>query len=350
MLPIPSSLLIELESRFEPHLKLPDGEEVLPSQSLSIHALRVAGQTGRFADGVLTDSDAIARSFLDATFGEAVYGVVPLRRTRYGLRFLPPSIVARLNGRGTEVHDHQTLAALGELGFSLSTPVRLEGESFTLRDVLADALANLDLDKLELEWTVVALAAYVAPERRAWNDKFGRSWDFDDLAAGLLERGLEGGSCGGTHMLYAELFLLQADARFGLLQQPQRRRLEQAVRAAAIRLTESQNPDGSWSLGWHDPDRESVERGSGDERFLVTAHLGELSLYLPSDLRPPASALRRAGEWLLPELRERIATRMSDDLCPLTHAFCFVRGIADPSDPTGLDSEAGVFLQTTESE
>lgn len=344
LLSISDEEIESFQGRFQPHLRAPESKVLLPSQSLSIHVLHVAGPNGRFDDLELVDSRAVVRTFLDDAFGEAVYGQAPLRETRYGLRFLPQSVVTRLNGRASETHDHQTLAALAELGLPLSQALRVRGNDRTFGEVLTDAVANFYPDKRELAWTAMAFTAYLPPQSR-WVNKFGEVFTFDDVVALLLAEGFSQASCGGAHVLYAFVHLRAADARFGILTEPTRRRLHAAVHDASQRIAENQNPDGSWNLDWYEPHAHAA--GSVDEldlRFMVTGHLGELSLYLPECERIADAVLQKAGEWILPELRARIDTHMSDQLCPLTHAFCFVRGIAKH---TGTAVETRVFQRVS---
>src|SRR5262249_41994153 len=100
-------------------------------------------------------------------------GQATLIDTRDGIRCRE---VERDAGRGQperQSHPDQLLAVLGELGVPLDRPVSTAGGARTVAALLADSLANFDLDKREPEWTALAYALYLPP-RKQWTDKFGR--------------------------------------------------------------------------------------------------------------------------------------------------------------------------------
>jgi hypothetical protein len=337
LLPISAEEIEELQRYFQPRLSPTPTGELQASHSLSIHVLRVAGRNGRFADAQLPDTTAVIRTFLDSDFGEVVYGESPLCLSRCGIRFMSQSVVGRLNGSAREAHDHQTLAALVELGIPLSEPIRLDGSDHTLREVLTDAVANFYLEKQELPWTAVALVGYLSPQR-AWTNKFGQTFTFDNVVTELLEGGFLSTSCGGVHVLHALIVLYQADLHFRLLDESTRQRLTASIQSTIAQIVRNQNADGSWSMGWYGPaSGASILVDDTDTRFLITGHLGELLLSVPMS-KEIDGVLTKAGGWILPELRSRVRTSLREQVCPLTHAFCFVRGIAKN---TGVQVKAG---------
>lgn len=332
LVPVPARDIAEFQRHFQPRLRSTPTELPQAYHSLSIHVLRVTGRNGCFLDDMLPDALSVMRTFLESDFGEEVYGEPPLCETRYGVRMMSLSIVNRLNGSAREAHDHQTLAALAELGVPLSEPVRLRSTNHTLREVLNDAVANFYLEKRELGWTAVAFASYLPPQRD-WTNKFGQVFTFDDVVGKLLEGGFSRASCGGVHVLYALMFVYQADAHFALLTDSTRERLTDAIDSTMVQVIRNQNADGSWSIGWHEPRTATTGLVDDDDsRFLVTGHLGELLLSGPISDRVGDDILERAGRWILPELRIRLQGSFVEQVCPLAHALCFVRGIAENTD------------------
>lgn len=328
LLPVPTEEMEALQRYFQPRLGSTLTEGLLAHHSLSIHVLRVAGRDAQFADEQLPDTRSVIRTFLDSDFGKAIYGESPLCQSRYGIRLMSQSIVDRLNGSAREAHDHQTLAALAELGTPLSEPINLTGGDHTLQEVLTDAVASFYLQKAELPWTAVAFASYLPPAR-AWTNKFGQTFTFDDVVIELLDGGFSNASCGGVHVLYALVFLYRSDSHFRLLTESTRQRLADSIHSIMVQIARNQNADGSWSMSWHSPrSAASTLADDSDSRFLVTGHLGELLLFVPNSDWVEDEVLKKAGEWILPELRSRIRADFRERVCPLTHAFCFVRGIA----------------------
>lgn len=333
LLSIPREDWDPVARRFQPRMPSKT-DDLVASQSLSVHALRAARERSVFQDALLPDAGAVLRSFLDSDFGKSVYGAAPLLRTRYGLRFLPQSIVSRLNGPATEVHDHQTLVALAELGVSLDATARVDDSSFTVADILRDAIANFYIDKRELAWTAVALSSYLPP-KTSWTNKYGETFSFSDLAGSLIESDLREAACGGAHIVQALVVLATVDSEHGVLSRSRRDQLARYLRRLSTTAEERQAPDGSWSLDWHVRDSTADTASDEDTRLLVTGHIGEVLLQFPEPASPSDATLKRAGEWLWPRLRERAATRLADELCPLTHAYCFLRSISEHTGSTG---------------
>jgi hypothetical protein len=173
---------------------------------------------------------------------------------------------------------------------------------------------------------------YYLPPARAWVNRFGESYSFDDLARGLMDQPLEKTSCAGTHNVFTLVLLARLDREHPVLPPAARQRLDDWLKGCVRVVRRRQHPDGSWPIDWV----LELSSGSGwrgwflDDRdrkylLLTTSHLAELLLYLPPDLRAPPDVVRRAGEWLRQELRRATRGEVLEGFCPYSHAACVVR-------------------------
>lgn len=145
-----------------------------------------------------------------------------------------------------EAHRDQLLAVLGEIGIPLDAPVTTDRGPKPLRGLLDDSVANFSLDQGEIEWTALAYALYLPPQRQ-WTDKFGTAFQFDQLARELMRRELgEQRACSGTHLLYSLAVLCRVDESEPVLSQDTRRELRRYLAAMSDRAAASQRIDGSW--------------------------------------------------------------------------------------------------------
>jgi hypothetical protein len=194
----------------------------------------------------------------------------------------------------TEDHRDQYLHCLSVTDVPLDTPLRCQGRTFQLKDLLEASLADAIPD-MELPWTVSAYARYLKPGQ-TWKNKFGQTLSLGDLVRALLQH--PGTACGGTHALYAMARVLdrpqlRADKTLDALWPALQERLDEQVRE----LQQNQQEDGEFRL--------SALKGDGKTlpyRIVADGHSIEwLSLYLPAQrLREP---------WLV-----RAATKLCEDL------------------------------------
>lgn len=119
-------------------------------------------------------------------------------RTRTGIRSNPLCVALG----GTEKHRDQLLASVAEVGLPLSLPVQIDGETFALRELLRDSIANFHLQQEEIPWTAIAYTLYLPPQR-AWVNKLGERTTFDELAEAVIAVPPHKSSCGGPASLPA---------------------------------------------------------------------------------------------------------------------------------------------------
>jgi hypothetical protein len=319
----------------------PAGERI--SVSYCYHWLRVHGRDPAARTGPFPSRDAALELLTDQQAGEAYFGRPPVVRTRSGARFPTADADAAAAEFSLEAHRDQGLATLAELGVPLTHPLRIAGETFPLREVLRDSLANFHLGQEELTWTALAYALYLPPANH-WVNRYGESFSFDDVVGELLGRPLDKASCAGTHLLYSLTILARVDRQMPVLSGPVRDRLWERLGHSVDVARRTQDAGGFWRVDWN---RELLGAAPAEgwsrppdlpwTRLLATGHLAEWMLYLPPEVRPPADDLRRAGRWLYRQLHTHSAAQLQEWFCPCAHAVCVLRQLADGAgdDPPG---------------
>lgn len=305
---------------------------VKPSSSYLLHLLRVHGKSGRVEGGELSSGEAILKLLTEERAGAAFFGQSPLVRTASGVRF-PSQEKPSIDDRSLEQHRDQTLAAFGELGLPLTYPLKVGDRPASLRDVLRDSIANFHRRQEEIAWTAMAYALYLPPIR-AWVNRYGERFTFDDLSDELERRPMDKESCGGTHLLYALTLLARVNAEAPVLSEAARARLVAHLGRCVAVVERTQQPDGSWPAWWNHELLPGGHPSGGSivdddaSRLLMTGHLAEWLLYLPADVPRPRSALARAGDWL--RGRMRAASRQDEEgtVCPYSHAVCVLKQVA----------------------
>jgi hypothetical protein len=300
------------------------------NSSYCLHLMRVHGLPSKAAGGIFSPEIDPLRLLTVEDAGRTYFGHPALFRTRNGVCFPTGTAAAVSKDGALELHRDQTLAAFGELGLPLATPLVVGGGPAELRDVLRDSIANFHLEQKELAWTAVAYALYLPPVR-TWTNRFGEEYAFDDLARALLDSSLQESSCGGAHVLDSLTILLRADSLEPIVSKAVRSRMREYLAHCAEVATKSQGKDGSWPPGWNTPllpkaTREGLSpEDTAGARLIMTGHLAEWLLYLPDGLRPTDEVLERAAVWLLAALSAASRAEMERVFCPWSHACCTLR-------------------------
>ena len=179
-----------------------------------VHALRLWGPAADFGDPKIPTGRQLRDYLLDDR------DVPPIGRREGAAAVLSRSdgIEVRsfddaLTDRDTSsYHTDDLLATLAESGMPLDTPLHLrDGEAHGRRPAANDSLGRFHLDQLEYEWTAIAYARYVFPQRE-WRNKYGERIDVDQLVDELVEPSARNsGPCNGLHRLEALAVLYRAD-------------------------------------------------------------------------------------------------------------------------------------------
>jgi len=141
-------------------------------------------------------------------------------------------------------HVDDLLAAAAEARLPLSTPMLAGGGAGTLRDLLRGAIARFEIGQ-ELEFTAVALAAYLPPVK-SWTNRRGETFTFDDVARKLLEPATPKQACYGTHVPYALAFLARIDEIEPILAAGARSDVIARLQRLSGDLESRQDGSGAW--------------------------------------------------------------------------------------------------------
>jgi hypothetical protein len=317
------------------------------SVSALLHAARLYGLDMPVPKRVNQPESVPFRALLfDHNRGQEVFrGEPALIPTRDGVR---SRVVIRRDSfhqPERQAHSGQLLAVLAEQGVSLDTPLTLETGRYTVRDILADTVANFCLDDAEIEWAAVALSLYLPPQTE-WKDKFGRRTTFNQLAERLMEIPFAraGLACQGTHLLQALTVSYAVDRQRSILSPSVRDKVRRHLETHVRELIESQRQTGQWTGGWYNPKagQAVVRLLEGQEQMkmavTVTGHHLEWLLIVPPDLRPPDEVFRRAGLWLHAALLRATPEELAEGYCPYSHAGYVVKVLSSPLGQTARGS------------
>jgi hypothetical protein len=324
----------------------PDGREM--STSLYLHAFRVFDRGVRYRRGRLASSDETLRLFADDAFSKRVLGTPLMVRTPNGLRCTPEG------GWGAqESHRDYCLAVLSERGVPASFRMVVGGKPFALKDFLADSVANFHPAQEEIEWTALAYAVWLPPGR-AWTNKFGQTFSFDDLATELMGRPLGTAVCAGSHLVQAMIVMSRVDGEVCPILSPEvRGRLTGRLREVVREAEAAQAPDGSWGPDWHEKlpqgrGREPERKGWSDDssalgkRLLATSHVAEWLLLMPEELRVRDDRFERAGRWLHARLKGADPLFVRDNFCACCHGAIVLQLVRDTAGETPVGRSRGV--------
>lgn len=299
-----------------------------------LHVLRVHGLNSTPKGSEYSSGHEMLALLCDEEISASFFGHSAIVSTRYGARFptFVPSIQSPI--RSMEVHRDQCLAVLGELGVPLHHKLAINGQNKCLHDVLKDSIANFYIDQQELEWTAVAYGCYLPPAR-SWQNRFGETATFDDVATILLNRSLSDATCAGTHRLFTLTILLRIDREhIPIFSLGMREKVLAWLKECLGIALKSRSADGSWDLSWHPsvlkapPDYWTPAHDGRMVRILATGHLAEWMLYLPEDLKVPDEVLRQSGMWCFERLRIATPRQIEGAFCPYSHCASVVRHLA----------------------
>ena len=320
------------------------------STSLYLHILRVFGLDSKYSRGRLTNSGETLRLFADDEFSKELLGVPIVARTPHGVRCAPVG-----SGGAQESHRDFCLAVLSEQGIPASFSMTVGGKQFTFKDLLADSIANFHLEQEEIEWTALTYAMWLPPARQ-WENKFGDSFSFDDLATELMSRPLDEATCVGSHVVQALIMLARVDDEECAILSPDiKDRLVVHLATTVHEMEVAQAADGSWSADWYTgllrqedsaPEARtwSVASDSLERRLVATSHLPELLMLLPDELRVADERLLRAGRWLLAQLRDVDPPFVKNNFCPCTHGAIVLQMVSRADESAVDQSREPVYL------
>jgi hypothetical protein len=171
-------------------------------------------------------------------------------------------------------HPDQWLGYLSQCGLSLDDKVRVDGQDFTVRDMLTQAQWDI-YDGMEGTWTLMAFSGYL-PMDGEWTNKAGEKWDIARLAKMEAANDLADSACGGTHRMYALATALNEYRTGGgkLTDDPNGawEQVNKKIQGAVAAAREYQQPDGSFSTNYFSRAARSAEI---NDRISTTGHVFE---------------------------------------------------------------------------
>jgi hypothetical protein len=297
-----------------------------------LHVLRLHGLRASFEHPRLKTSGDILTLLCNADQAKEYLGAPVAVKTRNGIALIGGGESLQAQSLTGEAHRDQILGAFGEYGVPLTQIVFVDGVQYSLEDVLDDVIANFHMGQQELQWTGLALAYYLAPQKE-WTNKFGETFSFDGLATALMDAPLTRTSCAGTHLLQTLTAIYRVDTECESILSPEvRKKVHSRIAECVTAAVRTQAPDGSWSLDWCrdllPSDEQPDSRNDSMSKMLATGHLGEWLLYVPGEFQVPEETLKLAGLWLAPRLLGMKQDEIDAAICPCTHAACVVQALA----------------------
>lgn len=308
------------------------GRRVL-SPSQCIHLLAAFGENVE-----LKDSSGQAVSVLEllihATSGEEYFGRPFVLATPYGA-----SAASAYESRSvSEAHNDQLISCLALLELPLETEVRTNVGAQCLLDLLNDSVANLNLDRKELEFTAIAYAVYLKSGATLRN-KFGEQFTLDDIVFELIGRGCADSHCCGIHVLEA-LFLIESFCGQGnlIVRSDTQESLRSFKHEAITHILSQQSSDGSWTPDWFvglNGQASGKQRSSSfawaiEQKMLATSHIIQLLSQVDATRQPIETEVYRRGlEWLniaLQRVDKEFALR---NYCQVSHSCLCIRRFSE---------------------
>jgi hypothetical protein len=306
-----------------------------PNTNHYVHALRLWGANADFGDATIATGQELRDYFLnDATFRRFAGDSAPplFYRGRDGVEVR--GYDDAVNDQATSsVHADDLLATLAETGTPLNTPLHLRDGEARVSDLLATALRRFHLEQFEYEWTAIAYARYVFPQRQ-WRNKYGEKIDVDSLVKEILNHPPYLGPCNGLHRLEALVVLYRADEEFHALSPRTKMQMLVYMKRASNALVEAQTTEGYWTRQW--PQGAAAAAPAKDnapslyDKLLVTGHHLEWLALAPEEVQPPRETVVRAAQWLARSLAEMDEKDLLEAYGPYSHAaraLCLWRGV-----------------------
>lgn len=193
-------------------------------------------------------------------------------------------------------HEDQWLGYLSLIGLPDSTPIKVAGKTYTIRDLVTQAQWDIH-PGMEATWSLMGFTAYL-PLDAKWKSKDGNEWTMERVVGMEADQDLRRSACGGMHRLTALTVALKKymDAG-GKIDTDSRNQNKNGWDRAYAKIYDKDNgaiaimkayqqPDGSFSADYFNGARATGDIG---QRIGTTGHTLEfIVLALPDhDLQAP---------------------------------------------------------------
>jgi hypothetical protein len=187
-------------------------------------------------------------------------------------------------GVGVQGHGGQFLAILAQSHVNDDYPMRAEGKSFTLTDLIEREKETCVAGE-ELTFKLIALMHYLDSDA-TWTTPDGQEWSIQRLIREELKAPIRGAACGGTHRLMGFSYAVNKRVARGTPIVGEFRRAQVFIQDYHRYTFSLQNPDGSFSTAWFE---RKGNDPSIDRRLKTSGHILEWIGFSLSDgeLRDP---------------------------------------------------------------
>ncbi len=180
-------------------------------------------------------------------------------------------------------HEDQWLGYLSLIGLPDTTPIKVAGKTYTLRDLVTQAQWDI-YDGMEATWSLMGFVAYL-PLDAKWKAKDGSEWTIERVVAMESKQDLRRSACGGAHRLTALTVALQkyldSGGKLTGGWQAAHDKIYGPQQGAIAIMRAYQQPDGSLSSDYFNGPRWTADIG---QRIGTTGHTLEwLALALPQN-------------------------------------------------------------------
>jgi hypothetical protein len=174
-------------------------------------------------------------------------------------------------GAGLQGHNGQFVGMLAQSRVSANTPFKLNGKSFTLRDLIEEEKLGCESNS-ELTFKLIALSYYLKSDEE-WTATDGQKWSISRLVQEEIRSPIRGAACGGSHRLFGLSSAVKMRVRDGLPVDGQFRRAQTFIHDyQRYTLGTLANPDGSFSTDWF---TRAADSGDPARKLQTTGHILE---------------------------------------------------------------------------
>lgn len=217
-------------------------------------------------------------------------------------------------GVGLQGHGGQLLAILAQSRVKADYPLRIEGQQFTLAD-LVEREQQTCVAGEELTFKLIALMHYLDSDA-TWKTPDGSNWSIPRLIREEIKAPIRGAACGGTHRLMGFSYAVQKRKHRNQPVDGEFRRAEIYTRDYHRYTFSLQNPDGSFSTAWFE------RRGNDpsiDRRIKTSGHILEWMTFSLSDDEVRDPRMVKAADYVATLLLNN--NRHTWEIGPLGHAL-----------------------------
>ena len=186
-----------------------------------------------------------------------------------------------LVGVGVEGHPGQFLAMLAQSRVKADSPYQLEGEPFTVQDLINEEKLECATN-IELTFELIAMS-YYQNTSDTWQSHDGQEWSIARLAHEEIRQPIHTAACGGTHRLFGLSAAFKKRLIEGKPIDGDFLEAQKYIHAyQAYTLSTLMNRDGSLSTDWF---RRAADNGDIERKIQTTGHMLEWLVFSLEDNR-----------------------------------------------------------------